>query len=258
MAKVKKGRIHLLDEIRGFAIVCMVFFHAFYTMTFMFGMDIGRTLYSFFLPISIWFAGLFILISGISCRLSHSNAIRGAKLFGIAVGLSLVMWVLDYKFGMSNTMIWFGILHLLSVCMLLYALLHRPLEKVHPLIAVPLLALLFAITFHMPDGYLQFVNHTVALPEWLTSCRFLFPLGIVHPEFASADYYPIFPWIFLFFIGASIGRWFKGGNLPEFFYNEHFRPLAYCGRHTLVIYLAHQPIIYGVLWVASLLIEKLS
>lgn len=257
MAKTKKGRIHLLDEIRGFAIICMVFFHAFYTMTYMFDMKLGATMYSFFLPVSLWFAGLFIVISGISCRLSHSNAARGGKLFAIAVGLSLVTWLLEYKFGMGGTMIWFGILHLLSVSMLIYALLHRVIEKVHPLIAVPLLALFFAITYHLPDGYLQFVNYTLPLPEWLTSCKFLFPFGITHPDFASADYYPIFPWVFLFLIGASVGRRFTGGKLPNFFYNEHLRPLAYCGRHTLVIYLAHQPIIYGILWTLSLIIEKM-
>lgn len=257
MARVKKGRIHLLDEIRGAAILCMVLFHAFYSMAFFFHWEIGATLYDFFLPVSLWFAGLFILISGISCRLSHSNAARGGKLLAIALGLTLVTWLLEHKVGIVATTIWFGILHLLSVCMLIYAALRRPLEKISPWIAVPLFALLFAVTYHLPDGYLRFVSYTVALPDWLTNCRFLFPLGVVYPGFASADYYPLFPWIFLFLIGASVGRRFSEGKLPACFYNEHVRPIAYCGRHTLVIYLAHQPILYGLFWVISLLMEKL-
>ncbi len=258
MARSRGGRIHFLDEIRGGAIILMVFFHALYTMAFMFDLSFASKLYYFFLPISIWFAGLFILVSGISCRLSHSNYKRGGKLFAISLALTFVTWLLDNKLGFSGTVIWFGILHLLSVSMLIYALLSRWLDKIHPIISIVAFGLLFAVTMNLDDGYLSFGQYAFQLPEVLRNCRYLFPLGIVAPNFYSADYYPLFPWLFLFLIGASIGRWFKGGNLPNFCYNEHFRPIAYCGRHTLVIYLAHQPIIYGVVWAFTELVEKIK
>ena len=237
MAKSRSSRIHLLDEIRGIAIILMVIFHALYTMAFMFNLSFASELYYFFLPVSIWFAALFVLISGISCRLSHSNFKRGGKLFAICIALTAVTWLLDTKLGFSNTVIWFGILHLLSLSMLIYGALAKWLDKIHPVISTVVFGLLFAITMHIDD---------------------LFPIGIVSPDFYSADYYPLLPWLFLFLIGASIGRWFKGGKLPEFCYNEHVRPVAYCGRHTLVIYLAHQPLIYGITWALTQLIDKIK
>ena len=258
MAKSRGSRIHLLDEIRGISIILMVIFHALYTMAFMFNFSFASELYYFFLPISIWFAALFVLISGISCRLSHSNLKRGGKLLAISIGLTAVTWFLDAKLGFSNTVIWFGILHLLSLSMLIYGLLSKWLDKIHPIISTVIFGLLFAITMHIDDGYLAFGQYVFKVPEVLRNCKYLFPIGIVSPDFYSADYYPLFPWLFLFLIGASIGRWFKGGKLPEFFYNEHIRPVAYCGRHTLIIYLAHQPLIYGITWALTQLIDKIK
>ena len=81
---IPRPRIHTMDELRGLAVLCMIFYHAFYTMAFLFGIPLGRTLLYFFMPAEPYFAGLFILISGISCQLSHSNLIRGAKLLLVA------------------------------------------------------------------------------------------------------------------------------------------------------------------------------
>ena len=34
-------RIHLMDELRGFAVFCMVFYHAFYTLAYLFNLEFG-------------------------------------------------------------------------------------------------------------------------------------------------------------------------------------------------------------------------
>ena len=64
-------RIHLMDELRGFAVFCMVFYHGFYTLAFLMGQSWGEWLYRFFMPAEPWFAGLFIFIAGISSNLTH-------------------------------------------------------------------------------------------------------------------------------------------------------------------------------------------
>ena len=61
-----RQRIHLLDELRGFAVFCMVFYHAFYSIGYFFNWDWGLVLLNFFSPAEPYFAGMFILISGIS------------------------------------------------------------------------------------------------------------------------------------------------------------------------------------------------
>ena len=88
----KKQRIYLLAELRGFAIFCMVFYHAFYTIGIFFNWDWGRVLLNFFAPAEPFFAGLFIFISGICSNLSHSNTERGARLFFIAYILTVVTY----------------------------------------------------------------------------------------------------------------------------------------------------------------------
>ena len=75
----------------------------------------------------------------------------------------------------------------------------------------------------------------------------LFILGFDVPIY-SADYYPLMPWIFLFFVGTFLGRFFKNGTAPKFFKADVLQPIGFIGRHTLIIYLLHQPIIYGAMY----------
>ena len=103
----KKQRLILLDELRGFAVCCMVFYHGFYSLASIFGLSIGRDLLYFFMPAEPWFAGLFILISGICCNFSHSNAVRGAKL--LLVGLAFITRFKIKKPGMRCMFAFIGI-----------------------------------------------------------------------------------------------------------------------------------------------------
>ena len=73
------------------------------------------------------------------------------------------------------------------------------------------------------------------------------PLGLVPPEMAWGDFFPIFPWLFVFLAGAFLGRYVKEGRFPPFLYKTHIRALAFVGRHSLLIYLAHQPLLFGIL-----------
>ena len=77
----ERPRIHFLDELRGIAVFCMVFYHAFYTIGYFFNWGWGLWLLNFFMPAEPFFAALFIFISGIASNLSHSNIERGSKLF---------------------------------------------------------------------------------------------------------------------------------------------------------------------------------
>ena len=62
------------------------------------------------------------------------------------------------------------------------------------------------------------------------------------------------PWIFLFLAGYWLGEAFFQRRAPEFCYREHLPALGWIGRHALIIYLVHQPVVYGVLWLADWLL----
>lgn len=239
----KTRRIHLLDELRGFAIILMVIHHFLYSLGYVFGVPFGREWFdrlSLFTPL---FAGLFIFLCGFCCHLSKSNWLRGALLAFFAVGLSVVM-----KIFMPQEMIWFGILHCLACCILLYALLGPLLSRIPAWLGLLFSLLLFRVTYHVPlleGGYLGFTETMSWQMPWsLCEKAWAFPLGFTFSP--GSDYFPLLPWLFLFLAGSFAGRY--ASRLPAWTCKRHIRPLSFIGRHTIWVYLAHQPIIYAVLW----------
>lgn len=240
-----RPRIHLMDEIRGFAVLCMIFYHAFYTLAYIYGIDWGMALLRFFMPAEPFFAGAFIFISGISSDLSRSNLKRGAKLFLVALVVSLATWIV-----VPQELIVFGILHFLSICMMLYGLCKPFLDRFRfSWWQILVCALLYACTMDISRGVVFFA---IQLPDTLFQTSFLFPFGIPGPGFRSSDYFPLFPWIFVFFAGGFFGKLAAGGKFPAFAYRSRIPFLSWMGRHALILYVVHQPVIYGVTWLLEL------
>ena len=87
-----KRRIILIDELRGFLILCMIFYHTLYSMCFLFNFYKMKSILFFFEPVQPLFAAFFILISGAVSQLSHSNLVRGLKLMGISLVITIVTY----------------------------------------------------------------------------------------------------------------------------------------------------------------------
>jgi uncharacterized membrane protein len=219
----KSGRIWEVDFVRGIALIMMIYFHVVSDMGEFFGYHTryfsGPNFY-----IGKISAILFILVSGVSCSFSRNNVKRGVKVFGIAMVITVVTYFFDPQYCVK-----FGILHFLGIAMILYPLV-RKLNKY----AVILLGTLFIIC-----GYI-FSNISI-------NHNYLFPLGIISESFTSGDYYPLIPWLGVFLYGSALGRIlypsrrsiFKG-NLKETVVNK-------AGKHTLFIYVVHQPLIMLIL-----------
>ena len=249
------ARLHLLDEVRGFAVLCMVFFHAFYTMSMSFDMQAGTALLDFFTPAEPFFAGLFILLSGFCCRLSRSNAKRGAILLCIALALTAATLLLEWL-GMQGTVIWFGILHLLSLGMLTFALARPLLDRIHPVIGLLICILLFVLFYPISQGENRPARHFFRLPAGcFLSIRLACPAGHVLEQLLFGRLLSLLPWLFLFLAGSFLGVAAQKEQCPRFFYRMHIRPLAIVGRHALIVYIAHQPVIFALLWIAVRIIS---
>ena len=171
---------------------------------------------------------------------------------GVALALTLVTY-----FIIPSELIVFGILHMLSVCMIVFGLGQKLWDRIPLILGLAVCAVLFLITMPVSDGYLGLPG-TLAwkIPAGWYEFGWLFPLGIHRADFFSADYFPLFPWIFLFFCGTYIGRWARNGKFPDFTYRLRFTSLSWMGRHALILYLIHQPLIFGVCtlisWIISL------
>ena len=253
MAKrVSRRRIYAMDELRGLLVLGMIVHHALYTVGYMFGVTDAMIAFNwisqYLHPIG---ATLFVLMCGISCHLSHSNWQRGLRLAAVAVAMSAVLY-----FVMPNAMIWFGILHCLAVCLLLYAAISRWLGKIPPLITLLVNLFLAVITWKLATLGGSYIGipgvYTVAIPEALANQQWLMFTGLA--DGFGVDWFPLFPWLFVFLCGSVLGRWGKEGKFPNFLYKDRFSGLAWIGRHSLWIYLAHQPVIYGICWVVFKLI----
>lgn len=248
-ARESGGRVWLLDEIRGLSIILMVAYHTAWDIIYIFGVDIPAFHWKILDFAQPFVAGVFIFISGVACRYSRSNLRRGA----VALGLGLAMSAFTLLF-MPAQAIYFGILHLMGSSMILFALLRRALDRVPPPIGIAVAALLFWSTFRLSRGVagLPGVWET-ALPASLRGNMWLLPLGL---SGAGADYFPLMPWLFLFLAGSFAGQYFVRGRMPATFYRSHVPALQFVGRHTIYVYVLHQPVVYGVLWVIFWLIRE--
>lgn len=166
--------------------------------------------------------GSFIAISGVCARLSKRPLRRGL----IVLAAALLVSAVTYFVGAP---VYWGILHLLGVCMLLYAAVRKRWEPLPGIYACGAALLIFALTFMLP------IRVRVGVP-------FLFPFGLRTAAFASADYYPLLPWGALFFAAAAAGERLSDMP-PEKKYASAPRALAWLSRRSLLIYLVHQPVL---------------
>ena len=223
-------RFAFLDELRGLAIILMVVYHAFYSLGYVFGSRAGRALFAAMEPVQPFIAGTFILLCGLCCRFSRSNLKRGLKLAGAAALVTLATLAMTL-FGVDEVIYW-GVLHCLACAVLLFALIQKPLGKIPALPQMIIFAALFFAWRFVPP-----------LPR--TGFFPLYALGFPSATLISSDYFPLIPWLFLFLAGTAIGLYGKQGRFPAWMEPSRVPPLAWLGRHSLLIYLLHQPVLVG-------------
>lgn len=213
-----RQRIWELDALRGLCVIGMVLVHL--------ALDLGLSP-GFFQE---WGGAGFLLISGICVTLGRRHIRRGLLVLGcgmLCTGVTALMYLLGM--GDRNMIIRFGILHCLGICMLLWALFSR-----------------------LPQWGLGLLAPVLVFAGlWMDTVRvetpWLFPLGLRTVDFASGDYFPLVLNLGFFLLGSLLGRRLyreKRTLLPNV---KPLRFLCFCGRHSLPIYLLHQPVLIGTL-----------
>lgn len=245
------ARIHFLDTLRGVIIIGIIIYHLLFDLSDIFSLNLPFLGWGIFNFIRDSGAGLMIILCGISCNFSHNNVKRGLICLGVALAFSLVTY-----FFLPNEFIYFGILHFLSIAILLYSLIHKFIERIPWYVAI-ILYVIFILIFMIPEGKFglfgfKFADVPIGIDNVVTYC-----FGV--PGYTgriSADYFPIIPWMLLFLSGAILGRYVKAGKIPKWWYKDYCKPVTFVGTKTLYIYVLHQPILYGVLSLIFYLMDR--
>ncbi len=238
--KALSERFWEVDSLRGVAIVMMIAFHLLFDLDYFRGP--GFDLYSGF-----WFLFgratvlIFLLLTGVSLTLSYSRALkggvvkpsrylkRGLRIFLYGLAITLITWLL-----LPKGVIVFGVLHLIGISIIL---------------AYPFLK------FRIPNLLLGIV--LIILGLFLQTLVFDFPwllwLGLKPPAFYSFDYLPLLPWFGVVLIGIFLGNFLypnyrRGFGIRDLSGFIPFRALSFLGRHSLIIYLLHQPVLLALLY----------
>ncbi|SEM74823.1 heparan-alpha-glucosaminide N-acetyltransferase [Palleronia pelagia] len=219
------ARVAWIDRARGIALVAMIVFHFSYDLD-MLGVtqwDVGGAPGWRLFAMSI--AGSFIALAGVSLQLAHGRGVRWRgflrRLGQLVLAAAAVTLATHYAMGAA---VWFGILHAIAVFSVL------------------------ALPFLFAPGWLVALAAllTLAAPHVLTSDLFshpaLYPLGLSPTRWFALDYEPVFPWFAATLAGLLVARI---APLPRGPVASDL--LARMGRHSLVIYLLHQPILLAIL-----------
>ncbi len=233
---MKKERIHTLDTLRGVLLINMIAYHTLWDLVNLFHFPVP-----FFLGIGalVWerfIACGFVLLSGFCSRLGAHRVRRALTVLVCGAVITAVSFA-----AVPSSPIYFGVLTFLGVTSLIAVPAEKFLSRVPPATGLAVSSVLFVATYRLNRGKLLFFS----LPRSLYANLFTAFFGFPYKGFSSSDYFPLFPWIFLFYAGYFLYGILtaKGRTL----YAGKKSMLSFIGKHTLPVYMLHQPIIYAVL-----------
>ena len=239
------SRYLYLDVMRGIAIALMFIYHFCYDLTY-FGIIYFDFLnHPFWLTFRTIIVSLFLLVVGISLHLATHKGIKPKPYFkrlGLLVLCSLLVSASSYVMFPSS-MIIFGILQFIALASVVGLLFVR-LYWSNLLLGI--IAIILSQTVRHP-----FFDHPATY--WF---------GLVTKRPVTQDYVPFLPWFGVVLIGLFIGRWlYTQGNASTLlkWQNSHrlVQLLALAGRHSLLLYMAHQPVIIGVMGATVWLVQQI-
>lgn len=223
-----------LDWLRTLSIVGMVVYHAAYDLDVLYGWNVNAH-DNWWKILQLTTAILFLLLVGASFAASSvgrtpteiwRKALRRFGIIGVAaLAVSAATWLMD-----GETYVRFGILHLIALSSLLLPLLSFLRER-----AAILGVLIITLSF--------FLNIR-------TNTAWLLPLGLMPPGFRSVDWFPLVPWFGYVLIGYAMGHalYVRGLRGTPAAMSRMQHVLAWPGQHALAVYLLHQPLLLGSLW----------
>lgn len=225
-------RLPLIDVARGILLLAMASYHFSWDLANVRLVSWGVAVDPLWRAYAAAIAGGFLLLSGVSYRLAERDDLDlfryGARLLRLALAAAAVSIATYIVF--PDAWVFFGILHMMLLASLLAPFLVRLPDILLAIVAVGALVL--------PQVWRSPVFNGI---EWGF-------LGLAETPPVTYDLVPLFPWIAPYIVGLIAGRPLaererrRSGTSPL---RRQGRWLAGLGRHSLVFYLLHQPLLYG-------------
>ena len=237
VAPAKTPRIPALDMARTLALAAMAVFHFTVDLE-LFGLIApGTTTAGGWAVAARAIAGSFLFLAGVSLWLAHGQGIRWraflrrlAWIVAAAAAVSLGTWL-----AMPQVFVYFGILHSIALCSVLgLAFLRLPAGVT---LAAALVVLALPLLWRSPA----------------LDAPWLLWLGLGTELRPTLDYEPVFPWLAPFLAGLACARLAGRAGLWALLAGRGGRlagALGWPGRHSLAVYLIHQPVLIALLWAA--------
>jgi uncharacterized membrane protein len=234
-------RYRLLDQLRGLTFISMCLYHASWDLVYLFGVQ--WSWYTSWLG-ALWQQSIgwtFVLLSGFCMSLGRHWFQSGVTVLAGGAIVSLATLLV-----MPDSAVRFGVLTLLGSAMLLTGMIKPLLQRAPAWLGFAASMLLFSGSYWLAQGRLGWGAVALHVPSAFYANYATAYLGFPQESFCSADYYPLLPWIFLFWAGYYLYQG-MGENAKKILCVSVCTPLGWVGRHTLLLYLLHQPVIYGIL-----------
>jgi uncharacterized membrane protein len=227
-------RVEGLDALRGVAIVAMVVYHFCFDLRYF-----GVARWDFEHDIR-WLAARtlilssFLLIAGISAALARRDPAADARWprHVAVIGGAALLVTAASAMMFPRSFIWFGVLHAIALSLLL----------ARPLIDRPRAALTAGVIVIAAGVMLSSQHFDNRMLGWL---------GFMTGKPMTEDYVPLFPWSGVLFLGIAAGHALVASNFAMLAPLARMpRALRFLGRHSLAVYLVHQPLLLGGLGLA--------
>ncbi len=236
-------RYYLLDSIRGICILGMIIYHTLFDIVAFFGVPVTEELMTAVDVIRDFGASCFICLAGICIHFGKKPVKRLLLISGAALIVSIATFI-----TMPDMPVIFGILTFMAAASLIIMPLKKYFDKLPGGIFAVISFLLFFITFEVRNHYAgwYFVK-LFEFPEALYRNYFTASLGFPFYGFATSDYYPLLPWIFMFFFGFFLWKVMNKSEKLMKILDFRIPLLEKIGKLSLYIYVLHQPIVLGIL-----------
>lgn len=243
----RRERFWEVDFLRGLAIIMMVVYHLAFDLTYFGAVDIEVT-GGYWRVFQRLIGTLFIFLVGLSLTLSSTRTRRLQRSFSAAYSkyVKRGLWILSWGLGITlatwiaapEGVVVFGILHLIGLSVIL----------AYPFLSLGAWNLIVGAGLIGLGAYLQQLTFSFPWLVWL---------GLMPERFYTLDYFPLLPWFGVALIGVGVGTVVYRGHrrrfqIPDLSDFAPVRGIAFLGRHSLPVYLVHQPLLIGLLFLTGI------